>query len=1129
MSKLSISLLGPPRAELDGEPIHIGRRKAVALLVYLAVEKDPHSRDALAALLWPEFDQRGARAELRRALSTLNRALGKGWLIADRETVGLNPDVDPSAGLRKAQSDSSGQSLWVDVLQFRQLLVACETHGHPVQDACAECRSRLSEAVALYRDDFLSGFSVPDSLAFDEWQRFQTLRSRDELGSALERLAGHLAALGEYDEAIAQARRQVDLDPTHEPAHRQLMTLYAQAGQRAVALRQFRTCVRVLEGELGLSPSPETTALHDQIRSGQLGPARAQPAPIETLWADLPSHNLPAQPNLFIGREQELADLLGLIRDPAVRLVTVVGAGGLGKTRLALQAAADVLGGFPEGVWLAELARVTAHDAVTQAVARALGVQPQPDRDLADTIVDALRTRQLLLVCDNCEHVLDGVAPLLDKLLARCPELKLLATSREALHIPGERLYVLPPMRVPAPEDPPDLLLAADAVYLFVERARDIQPTFAVVDDNAGDVADICRRLDGMPLAIELAAARMRALSPREIAVRLDDRFRLLTGGARTLLPRQQTLHNTVTWSYELLDEAERTLFNRLSVFRGGFTIAAAESTCSGDGVLAGKVLDYLASLVDKSLVVVTLIDGGTTRYRLLETLRQYGAERLKERGETESICLRHALYYVELAEEIGALLDLWEDWAGLYQRLDPETDNIASAMRWSLAHDRADIALRLGSALIWWLFTRPHYGQYTAWLTHALQECDDVAPRYRAKALHTLNFYCWFYNRYDEESPRSAAQELDAAEEAGDPELVALALLSLGRIAEWRGQQERALDFYQRSLAAGREASNQACIIEASVHIATFRKPDEALAMLRALLLQTPKAGRYFVLQTLSPFVSQAGNLTEAERYGWQAFEEAGELGSDAFQVKQLYMLGVFALLKGDYDRAEWALTQCRRLARHCGAMPLLAEASRVLGETAWYQGDVDLAESRWTEALDLAHQHGDPAGVAEVRQKLSYAVCAKGDIERAEALCRLSLDGFVDGDVFGRGIATLALARVAFFRGDPTRAAELFRICLHDLHLGRNWPDTIRAMEGLAWACAALTRHEETLRLLGFLAAERERTGIGMLLPPVDQPHHDNALISAREALGPEAFAAAWEEGAQLTLQEAAAAAMA
>jgi predicted ATPase len=583
------------------------------------------------------------------------------------------------------------------------------------------------------------------------------------------------------------------------------------------------------------------------------------------LLEPLPSHNLPAPPNPFIGRAQQLADLLALISDPAVRLVTVVGPGGIGKTRLALQAGTEALDRFPEGVWLADLARVISPDAVPLVVASALGAQPQPNRDLTDTLVDSLQTRELLLLLDNCEHVLGVAAPLAGQLLSRCAGLTLLATSREALRVPGEQLFQALPMKLPALGDALDRLLAIEAVQLFLARAQAVRPRFALTEENARSIIDICLRLDGIPLAIELAAVRTRALAPQEIAARLDDRFRLLTAGGRTVPQRQQTLHNTVAWSYELLDCPERAFFDRLAVFRSGFTLKAAERVCAGDGVESDDVLDLLASLVDKSLVIAEQTNGGTTRYRLLETLRQFGAQQLSARNKAETLQLRHARYFMDWVEELEPLLDAWEDWAQVYKQLDPESDNLAAVMRWSLGHDQAEIALRIGGALKWWLVACPQFNQYVAWLRRALHDSPDVAPCLRAKALHAVNLYGWEYVLFDEASARLAEEELAAAEQAQEPDLVAQALVSMGRIAMFTGPQAHARALFQQSLDIGREMGSRPRIVHALAHIAQLEEQYQALDMLHALLPETPRSWRCFVYNRLAEANLQAGNLSEA------------------------------------------------------------------------------------------------------------------------------------------------------------------------------------------------------------------------------------------------------------------------
>ena len=384
-----------------------------------------------------------------------------------------------------------------------------------------------------------------------------------------------------------------------------------------------------------------------------------------------PSHNLPSRLTSFVGREREIAEIGALVRRE--RLVTLVGAPGVGKTRLSLQIAASVLDAFPDGAWLVELAPLGAPELVPQAVADVLGVREQPGRTLTDTLAGYLRTRQMLLLLDNCEHLIGAAAGLVETLVRACPDLHVLATSREPLAIEGEVTYRVPSLRVAEAE--------SEAARLFRERAQAAAPSFRVTERNAPVVAQICARLDGIPLAIELAAARVRALSVEQIAARLDDRFHLLTGGSRTALPRQQTLRGAVDWSYDLLSEPEQALLRRLAVFAGGFTLDAAEQM--------GR-LDLLTSLVDKSLVQVEEGDDGERRYRLLETLRQYGLEKLTEHGELAEARDRHRDYFLALAEELAPTLNERAD-STLLARLEREHDNLRAALAWCLDAPDAD------------------------------------------------------------------------------------------------------------------------------------------------------------------------------------------------------------------------------------------------------------------------------------------------------------------------------------------------------------------------------------------------------------------------------------------------------
>ena len=385
--------------------------------------------------------------------------------------------------------------------------------------------------------------------------------------------------------------------------------------------------------------------------------------------SQIAAHNLPAELSTFIGRNSELAELTQTL--VAGRLTTLTGVGGVGKTRLGLRVANELAATFADGVWLVELAGLSDPSLVPRALATVLAVHEQPDRSMTDVLADVLRPRQLLVALDNCEHLIEACAALVVTLLRACPGLHVLATSREALGVPGEQVWPVPPLSLPDPSSGEALrqLEASEAVRLFVARCRDALPGFALAEQNAPAVVEICRRLDGLPLAIELAAARIRGLTPEQIAARLDDRFRLLAGGSRTALPRHRTLRGTIEWSHDLLSEPERILFRRLAVFAGGWTVEAAEGICSGDGIAAEDVLDLLLKLVERSLVVADR-SGPAVRYRMLETIREYAAERLREAGEEAMLRTRHRDCLLAMAERTiwelqgpnqARLFDEWE------------------------------------------------------------------------------------------------------------------------------------------------------------------------------------------------------------------------------------------------------------------------------------------------------------------------------------------------------------------------------------------------------------------------------------------------------------------------------------
>lgn len=521
--------------------------------------------------------------------------------------------------------------------------------------------------------------------------------------------------------------------------------------------------------------------------------------------------NLPTQLTSFIGREHQVDEVKHLIA--TARLVTLTGVGGVGKTRLSLQVGADLLEEFPDGVWFVELAPITDSELVARQVAAAVGLQEAPGRPLIATLQDYLQAKEMLLILDNCEHVIGACAVLAETFVRACPKLRVLAASREALGVAGEFAWPVPSLSVPDDGQAMSLngLMACEAARLLVDRAQAVSPRFSITESALPAVSQICKRLDGIPLALELAAARLKVLSAEQIASRLDDRFRLLTGGSRTALPRQQTLQALVDWSYELLSESERTLFVRLSVFSGGFGLEAAESVGAGDEVAEYQVLDLLSQLVDKSLVQVEERDGDS-RYRLLETLRQYGVQKLIERGEVEPARARHADYYAAFAE--GAEPHLWGPGARLWMnRLEVDHDNLRAALGWLVEAGAAERALVMAGALrrFWWV--RGYHREGHEWLTTLL---DQTGPgevsMSRARALSGVGLLAFFRGR-----PDLALAPLDEAvamaRALGNEQFLAQTLAQNAMLLSIRADTAAARPLVEEALTLARRLGDRWCL----------------------------------------------------------------------------------------------------------------------------------------------------------------------------------------------------------------------------------------------------------------------------------------------------------------------------
>jgi predicted ATPase/DNA-binding SARP family transcriptional activator len=725
MARLSLFLLGGFEARLDEIPLSgIKTDKARALLAYLAVEQDrPHRRQALAGLFWPGYLESSARASLRHALANLRQVLSDEsadppFLLIEGEAIQLN---------RAAE-------VWVDVEEFKAAIRDQRSGTDNPQSTI----SNLQSAISLYRGPFLEGFSLEDCPEFDTWTGIVREELQRQALSALSQLAEAYESRGELEEASQYARQQLELEPWQEEAHRQLMRLLAMGGQRAAALAQYETCRRGLMEELGVEPSAETTELYEQIRAGVVGKAsattRKELIPQEDLltFADQSQqkHNLPGQLTRLIGRENEVRQIKQLLETH--RLVTLTGAGGVGKTRLSIQVGEELLERFTDGIWFVELAPISDPEQVPSAVARALGVREDSSRTMIEVLSSYIRRRDLFLMLDNCEHLLQACAGLAEALLRACTTLKMMASSREPLGVAGEALYRVPSLPYPeAPQAAVEGLLGYSAVSLLIDRVRLLLPDYQVTKKNAPALVRICQQLNGIPLALELVAARFGVLTAEQVADRLEDAFRLLTSGTRTTLPRHQTLRATMDWSYSLLDKNERLLLHRLTAFAGGFTLEAAEAVCAGEGLERDEVLDLLTRLVNKSLVVANRQQGEETRYQLLETVRQYAREKLLAAGESQWLSNRHCDYYVWLAEQAEPQLMSAERiiWT---RRLILEHHNIDQALEWAFSQGDPHAGLRIIVAL-YRRFWQPN-GRWAypfRWLEKgiALAEKDPAVP----------------------------------------------------------------------------------------------------------------------------------------------------------------------------------------------------------------------------------------------------------------------------------------------------------------------------------------------------------------------------------------------------------------
>jgi predicted ATPase/DNA-binding SARP family transcriptional activator len=1096
-AQMHMYLLSPFRIERKDHAIHLPTRKTESLLAYLVLHPDSHSREKLATLFWGDSSDTAARGSLRKAINFIRSYLGNEIIISNRELVQRNPDY----------------LLYCDAIKFA---------GHASEFLSSQNPDISLIDLDLYQDELLSGF-------YDEWILDEREYYHQLYIKVLLRAIEVLRAQSEYNTAIKYAQRLLIRDSTNEKAHQHLIFCHVALGDRHGALQQYEACRKVLETELGVKPARETRALYEWI---------TQSSDIRSLAARVT--NLPIPISSFVGRGRELAEIKQLVSHE--KIVTMTGVGGSGKTRLAIRVATELLDSFHDGVWWVDFSSLSSPALVPQSVAKCLGIIESPEQALIDSVIAVIQEKEMLLVLDNCEHLVEACAQLVNRLLTQCPHLKVLTTSREALRVDGEVVFSIPTLLVPNIDRTSiaELLIDYESVKLFVTRARAVQNNFVVDDRTAVFIAQICARLDGIPLAIELAAARVKTMSVKRITANLDDVFGLLTGRSRTALPRQQTLRALIDWSYDLLSEEEQQVFRCLSVFAGGWTLEAAESVCAGNSLESDQILDLLLHLVDKSLVVAET-QGTESRYHMLETIRQYAREKLWAAGEGDLMRQRHLAYFVDLAERAEPNLRSF-DMVMWVDRLEAELDNIRVALGWAQESD-IEAQLRLASSLFWFWHIRDHKKEGADWLEQGLsseeiqrgdQSLTSTHAMIRGKALNVAGFL------------RLMLSETNKAEVLSEESLIlfqglgtlgrqgmAYALLNFSGVANSQLDLRRQKILLGESLTLFQEMGDKFGVAQCLDGLAYCARNEDDYEQARILLDELlalrqeigDKDGQAFAFHSLGNLSSQHGDYAQATTYYEASLALYREVGNRWATGGVFASLAHVASAQGAYGRAITMLEESLALGQASGEKFAVASRLSQVGFIAQSQGDYRRATKAQEEALTIFRELGSQVHV-------SRTLCYLGLAALDETHYQPAMDKFGEalaiskemGNRYITAFANYCMARVAHAQGDLATARELNLKAIaisQECDPADVFEGVARSLESLAILAATQNQMKRATCL--FSASEKLYAPLRFEMPAKERAEHDQAIAAARAALGDEVFAVAWVEGRTMDMKQA------
>jgi predicted ATPase/DNA-binding SARP family transcriptional activator len=1048
MTDRRVLLLGVPRVEQNKVGIQIERRRALALLAYLAVSGQTHSREALAAFFWADYDQSRAFAYLRNNLWTLNKALGDDWALIDNETVKFNDTT-----------------IDVDVNRFHQLL----TQDHkPTTHAAYQAQvASLTQAAALYRGDFLAGFTLRDCPEFEEWQFLQTESLKRELTGALERLVDSLIMLGDFETAKTHTRRWITSDPLHESAHRQLMRLYMWSGQQAAALRQYRDVETLLDKELGVPPDAETTGLYEQIQARRLPappslPSDSAAVPHETTASDAP---LPIPATPFIGRDVELAEVQRLLGDSTCRLLSVIGAGGIGKTSLALHVARAAQPHYRDGVHFVSLAPVCENEFLVPTIAAALKSASLTSHDAKTVLLRELRHKNLLLVLDNFEHLIAD-AELLSEMLAAAPGVKLLVTSRERLNLREEWLYELQGLSYPSTLDG-QALETYNAVNLFVQSARRVRPDFALNAENAPAIAQICRLVQGMPLALELAATWLQLLTCAEIAQEIQNGLDILTTEVRNIPERHRSLRAVFEQTWQRLNAQEQTCLSRLSVLRGGFRQEAAQA-------IAGASLALLRALTSKSLL--WRMENG--RYAVHELLRQFAQQKLSDSDLAEAL-ERHCAYFVAFLQQREQALKDRRQTETLHE-IEQEIDNIRSAWLHAVAHRNLDLIATSLESLFLYFVSLSKFQEGLELIAKAIAVIDEGRVEHRLLLGQLLTAKAWGCSQ-----GASAKDLLAIADHAAEllrqfphhPE-TALWLLVLGNLQGVPGAPE----------------DKPAALIRESLSIYQAQQNNWGISC---------------ALSTLAGLIHIHTRHDEALRYAEQSLQLAKEIGQPSSIMLAQSVIGRIAYTIGDFARTKETLDSnlalAQRIGNHRAIMQIkttelyyahnnpelvatllksiqfyreagdarqIAWALYEMGTVALFDQQMEEAARYYDECLPIFKEIADEQGICWTRIWQATIALARQEIDQAEQYLLESLSA-IEGITFPWGVAGAyyVLGDVELARGNTDKARQYFVDAVRIAHEAQSMVQILRHLSGAATWLMAVKAVERAAALIFFI----------------------------------------------------------